>query len=183
MAPTGSVHLYLSSTSQERPGTAPTISLTSRLPSTSQERLATAALGSLPPRLPVDSQERPEMDSSGGLPPHLPDVCDAMRARVAPFLLTNEDSPSDEEASPFKRRRCTIKSGRLHTWDTHVIHRVKWPHEMVFFSQGQAPMYEDMPLVFLANVYLAVVVVEGTSVKENMLCHLGVAWLQLLEQG
>ena len=93
------------------------------------------------------------MNPLGGLPHHLPDMSDATRARVAqrlwgdpaPFLLTDEDSPSDEEASSVKRKKHSIKSGKLHTRDTHVIHHVKWQHEMVFCSQGQALVYEDIP--------------------------------------
>ena len=81
-----------------------------------------------------------------------------------------------------------------------MIHHVKWPHEMVFSSQGQAAMYEDMFLVLFTNGYLAVVADEGASIKEYMLGHLQelfedvevygwkavrehhAAWLQLLEQ-
>ena len=103
-----------------------------------------------------------------------PEVSDAIQARVtqrlwrAPatsFLITDEDSPSDEDASPVKRRRCTIKSGRLRTMDTHVVQHVKWPHERVFSSQGQASVYEEMSLALIANGYLA-------SVKEYMYVHL-----------
>ena len=70
--------------------------------------------------------------------PLLRNVSEAVRARVAQrlqgapeaFLLTNEDSPSDEDASHRKRKR-TIKSGKLRTQDTHVVLRIKWPHKVV----------------------------------------------------
>ena len=50
--------------------------------------------------------------------------------------------------------------------------RVKWPHEMVFSSQGQAPVYEDMSLALFANGYLAIVAEEGGPIKDYMLSHL-----------
>ena len=102
---------------------APTMSLLPRLPHSSQDRLASTASGSLLPPLPVDTQEGPEMNPPGVSLPHLPDMSGAVRARVtqqlwratSPFLLTDEDSPSDEQASPVKRKRHSIKSGRLWT--------------------------------------------------------------------
>ena len=65
--------------------------------------------------------------------------------------LMDEDSPTDEEASPVKRKRQSIKSGRLRTQDTNLIHWIKWPNEMVCCSQGKAPIYEDMSLASFAN--------------------------------
>ena len=84
--------------------------------------------------------------------PTLPDMSDEVHTRVlqwlrgalAPFLLMDEDCAMDEKVSHIKNRRRNIKSGNLRTWDTHVVHRVKWPHEMLFSSQGQTPLYEDM---------------------------------------
>ena len=65
--------------------------------------------------------------------PPLSDVSEAVHARVTqclqgapdPFLLVDEDSPSDEETSPCKRKWRTIKSGKLRTRDSHVVIRIK----------------------------------------------------------
>ena len=116
-----------------------------------------------------------------------------------PFLLTDEDSPTDEEAFPTKRR-CSIKSGKLRTGDTHVLHRIKLPHKMVQHSE-QTPVYEEMCLAFFSNRYLGIVAEVGSPINEVILTHLRevfedvdvyrwkvvreyhAAWLQLLEQG
>ena len=66
------------------------------------------------------------------LPPLL-DVSEAVRTHVAQqmqgasdnFLLADDDSASDEEVSPGKRKRRTIKSGKLCTQDTRVVIRIK----------------------------------------------------------
>ena len=94
--------------------------------------------------VPSTSQERWEPAHMGRLPTHLPDISDEVRAQVsqrlrgatAPFLLMDEDSATGEEVSPTKRRRRNIKSGKLRTRDTHVVHRVKLPHENGVFFPG-----------------------------------------------
>ena len=120
----------------------------------------------LPPPVPeLMCQEAPYQD---GTPPQLPDVSEAVRTQVAqclqgaptPFLLTGEDSPTDKEASPTKRKRCSIKCGKLRTRDTHVVHRIKWPHEMVCSAQSKAPVYEELSLASFTNGYLGIVAEE-----------------------
>ena len=123
-----------------------------------------------------------------------------LQGAPAPVLLTDEDSPTDEKASAVKRKRQSIKSGKLRIRDTHVIHRIKWPHEMVCCAQGKAPVYE-MSLSSFANGYLGIVAEEGSPIREWMLSHLRelfndvdvyrwrvvreyhATWLKLLEQG
>ena len=139
----------------------------------------------------------------------LPDVSEAVRTRVAQclqgapdsFLLADEDSPSDEDTSPGKRKR-PMKSGKLRTRDTHVVIRIKWPHEVVRSALSKAPVYEELSLASFTNGYLGIVAEEkGSAVGEVMLTHLRAllqdvdmygwrvvrdfhaAWLQLLEQG
>ena len=89
-----------------------------------------------PPSAPAPMSLR-ETESVSTAPP-LPDVSEAVRACVAQclqgapesFLLTDEDSPSDEDTSPRKRKR-TMKSGKLRIQDTHVVLRKRSPHEVV----------------------------------------------------
>ena len=81
----------------------------------------------------------------------LPEVSEAVSARMAQrlrgasttFLLTDEDYGSDEDDTSEKRK-CSMKSGKLRTLDTHVTIKVKWPHEMVRSASSKAPVYEDM---------------------------------------
>ena len=119
----------------------------------------------------------------------------------AAFLLTGEESRTDEDGTHFRKRRRNIKSGKFRTRDTHPLHSIKWPNKMVFTSYGQAPNYLDMSLALFPNGYLAIVAEESVVVKEYMLTHLQelfediemygwksvndyhAAWLQLLEQG
>ena len=53
-----------------------------------------------------------------------------------------------------------------------MVKRVKWPHEMVFTSQGHAPVYVDMSLVLFSNEYLAIVAEESVAIQEYMVSHL-----------
>ena len=82
-----------------------------------------------------------------------------------------------------------------------MVENVKWPHEMVLTSKGQAQVYLDMSMALLSNGYLAIMVEESVAIKEYMLSYppelfedtefygwktvreYHAAWLQLLEQG
>ena len=177
-------------------------------PHGSQDGLALPPSVPQQPPLPGADHMHPEAPFQEG--PHLicliclrrskPEWPSASREPHAPFLLTDEDSPTDEEASPTKRKRCWIKSGKLRTRDTRVLHKIKWPHEMVCSTQSKAPMYE-MSLASFTNGYLGIVTEEGSPIREVMLRHhrallqdvdvygwkvvreYHAAWLQLLEQG
>ena len=125
-------------------------------------------------------------------------VSQRLRGAPAPFLLTDEVSRTDKEATPTPKRCRNFKLGKIRTQDTHVVHRVKYT---VFTSQGEASIYEDMSLVLFANAYLAIVSAESAVMKGHMLVHLQelfedvevyqwksvreyhAAWLQVLEQG
>ena len=128
-------------------------------PNSSWERLVPPSSVTQQPPLPVADHVHLEVPYEDVAPPNLHDVSKVVRTRVAqhlqgtpaPFLLTDEDSPMDEDASPTKRRRCSIKSGRLRTCDTHVLHRIKLPHEMVCSAQSKAPVYEEMLLASFSN--------------------------------
>ena len=122
-------------------------------------------------------------------------------ALATSFLTDDEDSVSEDDASPENRRCNYMKSGRLCTRDSHMLHRVKWPHEVVVCSQGKPPVYEDISLPLFSNGNLSVVLEENPVIQVYMLTHLRqifkdvavyrwgsvqeyhMTWLQLLEQG
>ena len=129
-------------------------------------------------------------------------MAQSLQGAPAPFILMDEDSPTNEEASPTKRRRHTIKLDKLRTRDTHVVLKIKWPYEMVCSAQSKAPIYEEMSLASFTHGYLGIVAEEkGSPTGEVMLRHLWIllqdvdvyglsvvreyhtACLQLLEQG
>ena len=80
-------------------------------PHSSQERLAPSSSRNQLPSLPVVHHEGLQVPYQDVAPPRLPEVSEAVRARVAQclqgapaqFLLRDEDSPTDDEASPIKR--------------------------------------------------------------------------------
>ena len=132
-------------------------------------------------------------------------MCEKLAHRIrntsAPFLHTDDETGSDDEGAAPRCCKRTIKSGKLCTRDTHVGNTIKWPHEMVSSSMGQAPMYKDMSLALFLNGHLAIVAGESSVVKDTMLKHLRelfedvevycwvvvreyhATWIQLLEQG
>ena len=157
---------------------------------------------------PSTSQASPSLVFDEMPSPDFPDMANAVREKLAhhlhstlaPFLLTDNETGSDDEGAAPQCCRTTTKSGKLRTRDTHVVNWIKWPHEMVTASVGQALVYNDMNLVLFSNGYLTIVAGENSPViKDTMLTHLRelfeevyglmvvreyyTAWLQLLEQG
>ena len=79
-----------------------------------------------------------------------------------PYPLTDEGTASEDDETCHTQRRRGLKSGKVRTTDTLIIKRVKWPHEMVFTSQGQPPVYREMSLALFINGYLSVLAEERT---------------------
>ena len=65
-----------------------------------------------------------------------------------------------------------MKSVRLRTRDSHVLHRVKWSNKVVICSQGKPPVYEDISLPLFSNRYLSVVSEETPVIQGYMFTHL-----------
>ena len=82
-----------------------------------------------------------------------------------------------------------------------MVNSIKWPHEMVTASIGQAPVYKDMRLALFSDEYLTIMAGESSPVQYTMLRYLQelfedvevygwdmvreyhATWLQLLGQG
>ena len=119
----------LPTTSRERPGVIPTYNdLPPPQPAPCQERQGPTHMAALPAHFPLDDQAvNPRVDGA----PKLPDVSEDVHAKVSqwlqrahatPFLVDDEDSISEDDASQAKRRRCPIKSSRLCTRDSHMLY-------------------------------------------------------------
>ena len=64
-----------------------------------------------------------------------------------------------------------MKSGNIHTMDSYVTKQVRWPHEVVYTTHGQPPVYSDMSLALFTNGYLSVAMEESVVIKEYMTVH------------
>ena len=68
------------------------------------------------------------------------DISDAVRAQVAnhmrgapmmDFITSDEDPESGEKATTAPRKKA-LKSGKIRTTNSSVLHKVIWPHEVVY---------------------------------------------------
>ena len=48
------------------------------------------------------------------------------------------------------------------------LHRVTWPHEMVYMAEGQLAIYDDLSITLFVSVYLTVMAMEKAPVKAHM---------------
>ena len=187
---------------------------------TATEEKLSASSRSIPkPRLPTESiigstlppqsegiqcKDTLPLSALGGLP----DVKEQMRARLAEGLTgasavylptTDEDSVQDEP--PQARRQSKGVSGKLRTADTIVVHRITWPHEVIYSLLAQPAIYDQVSSMIFVDWYLTVVSREPSHIKALILDHLQelmedhehygwplvrvyhTAWLQHMEQG
>ena len=136
-------------------------------------------------------------------------MAEEVRARVVNWLRAtpalpvhrDEETASEDELEPYRRRKRALKSGKIRTVDTLVTGKITCPHEVVYNSQGQPDVYDDMSTALFANGYPSVLGEECNEVNGYMLAHLQevmedadvysgkcvrsyhVAWLQQIEQG
>ena len=120
------------------------------------------------------------------------------------LIISDKDSDSGDEATPLPRKKA-LKSRKLQTTDSSVLHKVVWPHEVVYTAMDKPAEYEGLTIPLFVSSYLAVMVVKH-SVYPLMIQHLQdlmsdvalsdvelyslepvrtfhVIWLQQLEQG
>ena len=94
---------------------------------------------------------------------------------MSTYPLTDDEPVSEEEEEAHhthKKRR--LKSCKIHTMDSLVVKKVKWPHEMVFTNPGQPPVYDKMsPALFMNGyMYLAILTEETDTNISHMPSHL-----------
>ena len=78
----------------------------------------------------------------------------------------------EEETMAVRRKMRPLKSIKLHMADSMVLHRVNWPHEMVYMAASQHMMYDKFSIDLFVSGYMAVMEVEKQSIKPLMAHHL-----------
>ena len=137
------------------------------------------------------------------------DVSEAVRTRVAshlrgasaPFDFADNVFVSKDEEPLSSHKKRGLKSGKVKTTDAMVMKRGVWPHEVVYTSEEQQPVYSVMSIALFINGYLTVLAEEAEDKKAFLLQHLQalmedseiysrravddyhVSWLQQIEQG
>ena len=125
----------------------------------------------------------------------------ASRMRGAPVMdLATIDKESEEEPTPIPKRK-TLKLGKIRTADSSVLHKVVWPHKVVYTATGKPAEYDDISIPLFISRYLTVMAMEKPSVCLLMAQHLQdltgdtvlyewehamtfhTIWLRQLEQG
>ena len=67
------------------------------------------------------------------------------RRRVTPALSVHTDNDTaSENEEPLRRLKIALKSGKVWTADTLVSKKITWPHKVVYNSQGQLAVYDNM---------------------------------------
>ena len=139
-------------------GRTSAVSRQSQSPSTSQPA-AHAGRG--------HSHNRAERDhlSQHRATPALLDLAEAVRDNVAKQMrqilvlevsTIDKHSLSEEELIPMYPKKNALKSGKLRTVDSLVLHRVVWPHAMVYMVMSQLAVYDDISIALFVSRYMLV---------------------------
>ena len=108
------------------------------------------------------AEEDPARHQESAVPDGYDDVSEEVWAHVASHIpsdpaifipMDDETASGEEGALPVSRKR-GLKSGKVRTMDSIITRKVVWPHEVVFTTQGQPPVYSEMSLALFVNGYL-----------------------------
>ena len=94
------------------------------------------------------------------------------KAPKTTFYSSDEESDSEEEMVACKRRRITIKSGKVCTADSTILKQIIWSHELVYRPSDKLAVYDELSLTLLIQGYLVILEAEMPQQKEAMLKHL-----------
>ena len=81
-------------------------------------------------------------------------ISEAIRAKVASrmhqttildLITTDEESGLKEEPTPEPKRK-NLKSGKLRTADSTVLHKLVWLHRVVYTTTRKPAEYNDIPI-------------------------------------
>ena len=73
-----------------------------------------------------------------------------MQSLVLNLNITDEESVSEEKPTA-KPKRKNLTSSKLRTADSSVLHKVVWPHEVVYNTIGQPALYANFPYCSLSK--------------------------------
>ena len=108
------------------------------------------------------------------------DISNAVQEKVASWMrgapvlelaITDEDSRSEEGANPATKMRA-LKTGKLQTADTTILHKITWTHKVIYTCTGQPAEYDQLSITIFVSGFLMVMILEKQSVRPYMLQHL-----------
>ena len=102
--------------------------------------------------------------------------------------ITATDSDLDSQTATGRSKRRPLKSGKLHTADSMVLHKVTWPYKLVYKIHRQPAMYNELSINLFVSRYLTVMEAEKLMMDaerygwEPVRAFYAV-WLQQMENG
>ena len=101
--------------------------------------------------------------------PGLPDGCSSCPV-LGPY--TTDTSSAEEEAEPTRRHKKPLTSGKLRTANKQVIHKVEWPHELVYRVEGKPAECETLSVPFFISGYIKIMDGQKPDIKNRISAHL-----------
>ena len=99
----------------------------------------------------------------------------AHRMRQLPVLevsSTDAGSLENEELVTTHNLRKQLKSGKLSTTDSLIVHCVTWPDDPGYTTKGQPPMYDTIFMPLFISSYMQVMEAEKPAVRPLMATHM-----------
>ena len=76
------------------------------------------------------------------------------------------DGEEEEWLRAHKKGQTT--SGKLRSDDTSAIHKVLWPHELIFTPEGQPATYESLSTMVLVNGFLTIMSLQTDAFRTKI---------------
>ena len=67
---------------------------------------------------------------------------------------TDEGSLEDEGLISTHNHMKQLKSGKLKTTNSLIVHCVVWPHELVYTAKGQPAVYDSISVLLFISGYM-----------------------------
>ena len=100
------------------------------------------------------------------------EVAHMMQQAPALDIDSTEKESVIEKETTHRPRKKQLQSGKLRSADTIIVHKVTWPHELVYTVSGQPAVYDEISIPLFVSSYLAVVEAKGPPAWLLMAQHL-----------
>ena len=87
---------------------------------------------------------------------------------IIEISTTDEELNHEEELVEMRSKKRLLKSGKLRTADSMVLHKVTWPNELVYMSAGQPAIYDELSIPLFIRGCLAILEAEKQHLRPIM---------------
>ena len=95
-----------------------------------------------------------------------------MKELHLPEEMSSDGGLDSDEDQPFTHKHRPLTSGLDRTGVTMVVHKITWPHEVVYYTLGKPAVYQELSVPTFMQGYLIVMSGQDIKTRDIMAHHL-----------